>query len=187
MELMSCLNKHKIIVVIANYRYSINNNKLVKNIILNYKKEELLKKFNLSSELLNRRFSSLSISEKFKIDLLSKLNEDVIVIGNISNSLIYRDRLIVIKLLNILSKKFNKKIIIIDDNINYLLNLCNYYIVIKNKKIIYKTDDIFDNRLYEFCDKPPIIDFIEKANKKGINLEKYIDIYELLKAIYRSK
>ena len=28
---------------------------------------------------------------------------------------------------------------------------------------------------------------IEKANKKGINLEKYIDIYELLKAIYRSK
>ena len=112
MELMSCLNKHKIIVVIANYRYSINNNKLVKNIILNDKKEELLKKFNLSSELLNRRFSSLSISEKFKIDLLSKLNEDVIVIGNISNSLIYRDRLIVIKLLNILSKKFSKKLII---------------------------------------------------------------------------
>ena len=46
MELMSCLNKHKIIVVIANYRYSINNNKLVKNIILNDKKEELLKKFH---------------------------------------------------------------------------------------------------------------------------------------------
>ncbi len=187
MELTSCLDKYKIIVVIANYHYSINSNKLVKNIILSDKKEELLAKFNLSSELLNRRFSSLSISEKFKVDLLSKLNENIIVIGNISNSLIYRDRLIVIKLLDMLSKKFNKKIVIIDDNINYLINLCNYYIVIKEAKIIYKTNNIFDNKLYEYCDKPPIIDFIEKANKKGINLEKYTDIYELLKAIYRSK
>lgn len=186
MELTSYLDKYKIIGVIANYKCSLPSNKLVKNIITSPKKEKLLIKFNLSIELLDKKFSQLSISEKFKIDLLSKLNEDIIIIGNLSSSLIYRDRMMIIKLLKKLNDNYNKKIIIIDDDMSVLMKICNYFLVLKNKKIVYKTEKIYDDKLYDYCRKPKIVDFIYKANNNNVQLEKYTDVYELIKAIYRS-
>ena len=186
MELTNYLNKYKIIGVIANYQCSISGDKLVRNILSTSKKEKLLIKFNLSTELLDKNFSQLSVSEKLKIDLLSKLNQDIIVIGNLSSSLIYRDRMIILKLLKKLNENYNKKIIIIDDDMNSLMNICNYFLVLKNKKIVYKTENVYDNKLYNYCRKPEIVDFVFRAKEKNIKLEDYTDLYELIKAIYRS-
>ena len=49
----------------------------------------------------------------------------------------------------------------------------------------YQKNDYF--KLVELVDKPIISNFIEKIRAKGIKIEDYKDIKDLLKAIYRIK
>jgi len=57
--------------------------------------------------------------------------------------------------------------------------------VIYDKKIVYMTNDIFDDKLYNYVDMPNIVKFIKLANKKGALLKETTDINELIKDIYR--
>ena len=61
-----------------------------------------------------------------------------------------------------------------------------YVIIFLNKKIVYKTNDIYDENLYKYVSIPPIIEFVKCIQNKGIKMDNYTDTYELLKAIYRS-
>ena len=108
MEINEILEKNGIIGVIGNYKSTINLNQKVKDLkIKNF--DNSLKMVGLENIDRDTILKDLSISEQWKLDLATKLHNDIIIIGNIYNSLIYRDREVVKKLLLILNIKYNKK------------------------------------------------------------------------------
>lgn len=185
MELKKVLAKYNIVGVISNYKFNLDENKLVSEVIKR-KIDQALKIVGLDNSIKNKYVKELSEAEKFKIDLISKVNKEVIIIGNLSNMLNYKERNNIKKILLKISKSYNKKIIIIDNDINSIMDIIEYYFVLKNNKLVYKTRNVYDDELYKYTTMPPIISFVKEANKKGANLKEYTNIHELLKAIYRS-
>ena len=54
-------------------------------------------------------------------------------------------------------------------------------------KILYETDDIFDNNLSKYIELPVIVKFNNKSNDLGVKINHYKELDDLLKAIYRIK
>lgn len=185
MEIKELLKNYKVIGVIGNYQSTLKLNGKVRDILVK-DINKALKMVNLEEKYADFLLKDLSISELWKVDLISKLDNEIIIIGNLSNSLIYKDLELMKKLFIKLSNEYNKQIVVIDNNLNSFFNLTNKIFVLDNKKIVYNTLDFFDNKLYEYVNIPKIVDFINYVNDKGININKTVDIYELIKDIYRS-
>ena len=83
-----------------------------------------------------------------------------------------------------MTSKYEKRIILFSKDINFLSTMCDTF-VIYDKKIIYQTNNIFDDRLYNYIDMPNIVKFIKLANKKGALLSETVELSELIKDIYR--
>ena len=185
MEIKNLLNDYKIIGVIGSYKHTLNLNNKVKDLKID-NLNNALKMVNLDLSIINSKLEDLTISELWKIDLATKLDNDIIIIGNLYNSLIYKEREIMKKLFIKLSNNYNKKIVIIDNNVNSFFNLVNMIFVVDDKDIVYKTDDFYDMNLYKYINIPNIVEFINYVNKNKKILNNTIDIYELIKDIYRS-
>lgn len=184
MELES-LNGNIIGVVNSDYKNADLENKLVSDIILK-KAAEALKMVKLDADVLNKSFSDLSIRDKNKVILASKLQDHVIILVNFSKGLLKKD----IEYFKGLFKKiatYNRKIILIDNNAFLFLNCADKIYVIKNDKIVYETESLFDKNLEVYIDLPKIVDFVYKCENIGIRIDHYQEIDELLKAIYRIK
>ncbi|MBQ7031228.1 MAG: hypothetical protein IJN13_02500 [Bacilli bacterium] len=184
MEIKNILKDNNIIGVASKYKSNFRfNGKVsaleVKNI------SKALKMVGLDDTYLEYDYDNLTISELWKIELLTKLDKDVIIVGNMYDSLIYKDREYMKKLFIKLSNDYHKKIVIIDNNVNSFINVANKVVVIKDKDIIFETSDLFDEKLYEYVMMPKIIEFIAYVNKDKIRVDKTLEIYELLKDIYR--
>ena len=178
--------KGKLIGVI-NYDYedSNYNDLLVKDIVVN-KITESLKMVRLSDDVLEKKFNELSSRDKNKVILASKLHDKVIILKNFSKGLIKND----IEYFKNLFKKiinYNKKIILIDNNTEIFLNCVDNIVVYEQNEIIYETNDIYDINLSKYCDLPKLVEFINISSKFGIHINHYLEIDELLKAIYRIK
>lgn len=183
MEIKDILKSIEIIGVVGNYQNSLNN-VLVKDLeIKNINKA--LKMVGLNDTLLNKKIDELSLSEQFKIDLATKLDKDIIIIGNLSKNLIYKDIEYIKKLLLKLCNGYNKKIVVIDDDVNVFINLVRHICVMKNKEIVYDTNDFYDDELYKYVRMPKIVDFIKYVNKDKERIGKHIEIHELIKDIFR--
>jgi len=183
MELKELLNTYEIIGIVSNYQSSLPDI-LVSNLnIKNINKALLM--VGLDESILSKKVSELTLSELFKVDLLTKLDKDIIIIGNLSKNLIYKDIEFINKLLLKLSNEYNKKIVIIDEDIKVFMNLVKYIYVMKNKQIIYSTNNFFDDELYKYVKMPKIIEFIKYVNKDEKRVDETLEIYELIKDIFR--
>ena len=177
------LKKNEIIGIVSNYQHTLNDG-LVKDLnVKNIDKAFLM--VNLDKNVLDKRINELSLSELFKVDLITKLDKDIIIVGNLSKNLIYKDIEYIKKLLLKLNKEYNKKIVIIDEDINVFMNLVKYIYILKNKEIVYSTDNFFDDKLYEYVSIPKIIEFIKYVNKDNKRIDETLEIYELIKDIFR--
>lgn len=185
MELKEYLNKYRIIGIVADYQNHLDGNMKVKEIITR-RIDKSLKLVNLNDDIKEKLYKELDLCDQIKIDLISKINEDVIIIGNLSKNLNYKDQEFIKKILIKLVDNYNKKVVMIDSNIEVMMGFIRYYFVLQQKKIVYKTNNVFDDRLYEFVKMPRIISFIKLANMHGANLSNNTDIHELIKEIYRS-
>jgi len=183
MEMKEIVAKHKIVGIISNYKINLKNF-FVKKLNIN-NPEMALKMVGLDNTYLDKKTIDLSLSEKLKVDLATKLNKDIIIVGDLSNSLIYKELEFIKKLLLKLSNEYNKKIVVIDNDVNSFINLVKHIYVLENKEIIYDTNDYFDKKLYEYTKKPEIVDFIEYVNKDSERVDLTLDIYELIKDIFR--
>lgn len=183
MEIKDMLNNYGIIGIVSSYNSILINDKVsnleIKNI------SNALKMVGLSLEVLNTLTSDLTLSEKFKIDLATKLDNDIIIIGNLSKNLLYKDIEYIKKLLIKLNSEYNKKIVVIDEDINVFINLVKCIYVIKNKSIVYSTINLYDDELYKYVKMPKIIEFVKYVNSNNKNLNEHLDIHELIKDIYR--
>ena len=184
MEIKDMLENYGIIGIVSNYNSSLKDSKVKELNIKNISKA--LKMVSLDDSYLDKFTNELTCSEKFKIDLAMKLDKDIIIIGNLSKCLIYKDIEYIKKLLNKLNNDYHKKIIIIDEDINVFINLVKVICVMQNKKIIYSTIDFYDDKLYEYVKMPKIIDFVKYVNSNEKKLDNHLDIHELIKDIYRS-
>ena len=149
------------------------------NKVVTYKQEDSLK----IAKLEKKELDNLSTKEFSKLQLAASLKEDVIVLYDFSKGLNKKD----LNYFKIIFKKIvshNKKIILVSRDIDFLAMMCDHFVIYDNK-VIYKTDNIFDNNLYKYIDMPKIVKFIKYANQKGASLDETVDINELIKDIYR--
>lgn len=184
MELNS-LNGNIVGVIIDDYPSDDFKDSLVRDIIVK-KVPESLKMVKLDESFLDKKFSDLSIRNKEKVILASKLHDKEIVLVNFSQGLIKSD----FNYFKTLFKKiasYNRKIILVDKNTDLFLNCVDRIYVINNDEIKYETVDIFDKILKLYVDLPKIVEFSLKCESDGIRLDHYTELDELLKAIYRIK
>ncbi len=143
----------------------------------------------LDDSILNKKGTELSNGEIKAVSLAKELiaNREIIVLDYFEKELNNREKENYKRLLKKLSKDFNKTIIIYTNDLTFLWDLCEEIMYVDNDNVIntYQKNDYF--KLVELVDKPIISNFIEKIRAKGIKIEDYKDIKDLLKAIYRIK
>lgn len=157
---------------------------LVKDIVLN-KTSAALKMVGLDDTFLDISFSDLSISNKSKVILASKLQDREIMLINFSMGLTKKEMDTYKKLFKRIVS-YGRKVILVDKNSEMFINCVdNLYVI--NKEIILETDSLFDKRLRDYISLPRIVDFTYILEENGININHYTELDELLKAIYRIK
>ena len=148
-----------------------------------------LKLVMLDESILNKKGTELSNGEIKAVSLAKELiaNREIIVLDYFEKELKSREKENYKRLLKKLSQDFNKTIIIYTNDLTFLWDICEEIIYVDNDKVIntYQKDNYF--KLVELVDKPIISNFVEKIRAKGIKIEDYKDIKDLLKAIYRIK
>lgn len=148
-----------------------------------------LKLVGLKEELLESNPKSLCLSEQKKVQLATALihNPKTIILDNFEKGLNYRDQLDLKRLLRKLKTKYNKTVIIISNNTNFLLDIVDNLVVIHDGKLVYKGDNksFYDGELYNYVETPELVEFIYLARNKGRDILPYYDIKELIKAVYR--
>ena len=185
MEVRDIVNKFGIIGVISSYQSNFNKTGKISNLGIK-DLEKALQIVGLDESYINKDINELTISELFKIELMTKLENDLIIVGDLSNILNYKDEEYIKKLLLKLNRDYGKKIVVIDNDVSIFFNLTKNIFVIKDNEIIYSTNDYYDDDLYKYTNMPKIIDFIKYINKDMKVLNENIEIYELIKDIYRS-
>ena len=184
MELKDLLIEYGLVGVISTYKFTLDEDQKVED--LNIKNiDKALKMVNLKEEVKDKYLKDLSLDELFKIDLINKLDKEIIIVGNLSNCLNYKDRDFIKKLLLKLVNNYHKKIIVIDNDVKVFFNLVKVVVVVNGKDILYETKDFYDDNLYKYTSRPKIIELVKYLNKEGRNIQKTTDIYELIKDIYR--
>ena len=184
MEIRKFLKEYPIVGIISNYKVNLEFSGKIKDLDIKDLNKGL-KIVGLTEEILDKELEELTISEIWKVDLLTKIHKDIIIVGNLSNDLIFKDREYMKKLFIKLNRDYDKKIIVIDNKVDIFMNLAKKIYVLNNKKIVYETSDFFDDKLYNYVKMPKIVEFIKYTNNDQNKLIETIDIYELIKDIYR--
>ena len=174
-----------IIGLIGNFNLKDDYNNMKIKDILSEKSDKALKIVNLTIDE-NTLFDNLATDDKNKVILAKKLNDEVIILNDFTKGFNHRERLFYKNLLKKIST-YNRKIILISNDIDFFIKLVDHIYVIENNNIVYETENIFEDKLYEYVDKPKIIEFVSLAKDKGINIDYYDEFNDLLKAIYRLK
>jgi len=170
-------------LIYINKYYHLNYNNFNQRVI------NSLKMAGLSQVYLNEDYSVLSYTVLKKINLVLALfiNPKILIFDYYDKQMSNKDIEYFKKLVYKLNKMYNKNIIVSSNNIeNYLSILTNIVIFDKGKIVFEGTnEDLYDNKIYKYIDEPNIISFIKYLDKKNHKFDNYIDIKELLKAIYR--
>lgn len=182
----------------ANYEdmlFNINIMEDIKYYIKEYsvdKLEELLKKFNLNNDILNKSYLELSSSEikKILIIILLMIDKKFLLIENPTQHLDNNSIHVLIQQLKKI-KRENRTIVLSSYNPNFLLEISDKIILIDDKGIIHEGNkyDIFSDELLLKSIKfksPNIIKFINTTKKiKNIKLGYRDNINDLIKDVYR--
>ena len=185
MEIKEYLNKYGLIGVISDYEISLDKNKLVKDLDIK-NRDKAFKMVNLDNSILDKEIKERSLDNLLKIDLLTKIDKEIIIVGNLSKCLNKKDLEYLKKLFLKLVNNYHKKIVVIDNDVNAFFDLVKIVLVLKDKQIVYETNNFYDDKLYQYCKMPKIVEFIKYINRDNKRLEEVTDIYELIKDIYRS-
>ena len=171
--------------IITSYKYS----GTAKEYLNSSKDSSSLKMVMLNDSYLNKTSSECSISELKKINIAKALteNKDYIVLNYFEKELNYQEKKYFERLWKRLVNDFHKTIIIFTNDLTSIWNIAKELIIVDKYKVI---NTIPKDKYLDFIDnlnKPEIIKFIELVREKGIEIESYKEVNELLKAIYRIK
>lgn len=153
--------------------------------------DDSLKMVGLSSNYLDRNVMDLSASEKTKVAIASSLvmNPEVLILDDIT---IYLDNDSKKELLNLLLKlkdKFNKTIILISSDLDFVYSLGNDYILMDEGTIVKKgivKDFLYDNDLFDKYgfEIPKVIKFVKLLSlNKNVDLTKIKNIDDIVREV----
>ena len=168
--------------IMNNYNYKTDN--VVKHVV------QSLRIVGLDESFLDRDPNELSRVEKKKVELASVIsyNPEVLVLDNFDIGLSYREKEYFRKLFLKLKNKYNKTIILISNNAEFLFDIVDdVHLIYKGKLVLSEGKDIFYNsNLYRYVNIPKIIEFTKYVEMNGYDIKKCTDIKELIKELYRN-
>ena len=148
-----------------------------------------LKICDVSLDWMNVKFDNMS-EEMLKLMQLVKgmfLKSKIFLLDYFDKGMDDKDVNYVKKLLYKLNKMYNKSVIIFSNDLERYMSIVNDVVVFLDGKVVYKGDksSFYDDKLYKYIDMPYIIHYVKYLEINGHKFDKYIDIKELLKAIFR--
>lgn len=178
------INDLKTIIKDINYSYIKPNYKVKKFITIN---DEYLKILGLDINILKHRIKELSDTEIKLIKLIKicEMQPKLIVLNNFDLGFNYKEKSKISRFIKTINAEYKTNFIIISNDSIFLNKNVKHVIISKNKIIKYQ-GDIINAIKQGFIEKPPIIKFIDLANKSNAKLTYTLDNKELLKDIYRS-
>lgn len=152
--------------------------------------EAALKICLLNKDILNKKMNVLSSNENEKLKLLFYLlsNDERIILTNFEKNLLSKELKYFKNLFKKMTRKYNKTVVLITNDLEKIMDGIDIILVIDKKQVILEIDskNIYHDKIYDYIDQPSIIEFVKYARSKGIKIDDYIDLKELIKAIYRS-
>ena len=152
---------------------------------------DALKLVGLDDSYLNLNPQNLTLIDAKKVALACALvyNPKIIILDEYTNGLTFGDKNELIRLLRILKNKYKKTIILLTKDTSIAYQISDYvYLLAKTKLVRDGSKKILtDVELLKFIELevPPIISFIDECNKNGHELNDYVNILDLIKAVYR--
>lgn len=154
---------------------------------------DALKMVGLDDSYLDRDPFKLSNGEKRKVAIASVLayNPKVIIFDEPTIGLDYESKKNLIKILRLLKMKYNKTIILISHDVDFIHLISDHVILLDNGSIVASGDKyqiLTDSALLDIykLPMPKVVEFADKVyRKKGIKMGYRDDINDLLKDIYR--
>lgn len=151
-----------------------------------------LRMVGLDDQYLKRKIESLSSSELYRIVLAGALiiNPRILIINNPSSYLDINNISILTKIIRTIKRRYDKTIIILSNDSDFVLEVADNIIVLSNEKVILEGDkfSVFDQEeKIKKCQVslPKIIQFEKKVlQKKKIDMGFRDNINDLLKDIY---
>lgn len=171
--------------IVTSYKF----NGTVKEYLNSPKASSSLKMVMLNDEILNKTSNELSIGNLKKISLAKALieNKDYLVLNYFEKEQNYQEKENFKRLWKKLSKEYHKTIIIFTNDLTYVWDIAKELIFVDNYSVINTIPKNDYNIFMDNLNKPEITKFIELIKEKGIDIDNYTNVLELLKAIYRLK
>lgn len=196
MEIRKLGKRNKIVGVIDKFIHSFEDiNENVISLLNISSKERVLKSLKivgLEEDVLDKNFTQLSSGERQKVINARVLleNEDVMVFYNPTMFLDFNSKKSLIKLLKMMKMRYNKTIIIISSDIEFLYSVVDYVYLIEEETVILEGDkySVFSSNEFKDygLDRPLLMQFSDLVKeKKGINMGYRDDVNDLMKDVYR--
>lgn len=148
-----------------------------------------LKLVHLEEDILDKKMPVLSSSEQLKIELAILLIQNVncIVFDQFDSYFMEKELLFFKKLFKKLVSKYHKTIVFINSDLTFLFDLVDRIVVKETKKniLVFDHPTFYEEELNRLVGTPKIVEFVKYVNDNGKKLNHYIDLKELLKAIFR--
>lgn len=153
--------------------------------------KQALQMVNLNDDILNQNPLTLSSGEMKKVAIASILayNPKIIILDEPTINLDNKSIESLIKLIKMLKKRYNKTIIIMSKDTDFLHKVCDNIGILYDNKIVLSGNkyDVFTKDIEKYgLKKPKIIAFEQLVKKeKNIKLLYRDDINDLMKDVYR--
>lgn len=171
--------------IITDYKF----NETVEEHLNSEKSISSLKMSMLDETYLNKKVDELSEMDIKKVSLASALiaSKEYLIFDYFEKGLNNREKENFKRLFKKLTNEYGKTILIFTNDITFLWDIAEDITIVDNYGVIntISKENYFD--IIDLINKPEVSQFIELMRKKGIKIENYKNVLDLLKAIYRLK
>ena len=146
-----------------------------------------MKLVHLDNEILDTPLNKLCSIERIKLRFcisLLKRNKEIII-TKLFSKLIYSEQQYFKRLLRNLVNKQKIKIILIEDDMDFIVDFVKEVIVYIDNEHYKIFNDFYDDELYKYVRMPKTVSLIKYLESKGHKIDHEVTFNETLKAIYR--